>query len=124
VVFLLKLALELLHVHVTSLLSVGCLALTDYLLVNIMLANYFLHFGKSGVSSERNLFSELRNSLSVDFTLLIHLESHFGDLFFFGPDGSILIIQHVLERLDGLVSSISHLFLLLFAGLTCFGPML
>ena len=123
-VFLLKLALELFHVHIASLLSVGCLALTDYLLVNFVFANNFLHFGECGVSSERDLLSEIWNGLSVDFPLLVHLESHFRDLFLFRPDRSIFIVKHILQCLDGLVSSISHLLLLLITWLTSFSPML
>lgn len=124
VIFLLQLSLKLFHVHTTHLGCVSGLTLADDLLVNFVLTDDLLHLGQGSVSSKGNLLTKLSDSLRVDLSLLAHLHTHLCDLLFFRPNGSILIVKHLLQRLNRLVSSISHLFLLLIAYLRCFGSVL
>lgn len=124
VIFFLKLSLELFHVTSFDLSSVSCRSLPDNLLAYFMLRYDFLHLSKGSIACNTDLLSELRNSLRIDLSLLVHLPSQVSRLLFLASDSLILVIKHILQSFNRLVGSVSHFLLFLIIGLGCFDPML
>ena len=92
--------------------------------MNLMFAHDFLHFCECCVSSDWYFIPQICDRLGINLPLLSHLGAHLCNLVFFWPDSSILIIKHILQRLNRLVSRISHFFLLPLSNLWCLGSVL
>ena len=84
-----------------------------------MLLDDGLKLVHSGVTSVAHLLSELVDYLGIRLSLVPHLVSETFNILFLALELLILLLNHVLQSLNGLISSLRNLLLLLLMDSHC-----
>jgi len=78
----------------------------------LMSVYHSLKIGKNLLSTRSSICLELHVFIGIDLSLLPHLSPELLDLFLFTFELRFLLVQHVGQGSDGLLSHFSHLFVL------------